>query len=291
MNVIPRRLAGDPLGAPQGGVMTLRQTKFMDKTAERDADLALELTQHPQIATHFYYFAAALAEHLDLCDHPLYQRVRNLDPQWEALGPEPLARLDALCFRLLDRIKEHLPRLHRVCADNPLLPQQAAFAILGKEATDDDMRERLFQLARRAVPQPVTIGTPLPDNPIRITENRATGGLRYEVPEGKRATRAHWLEIANIENARLPARSRGRPPKKSADKPAKPNVRTLDPELAALAYRMDQAGKSRKEIVGACFQHLTPAERRTDKVRKRIERLIECGGLNPSRSKKPGRNK
>ncbi len=34
MSVIPRRL----VGAPQGRAMTLRQTEFMDKTADRVAD-------------------------------------------------------------------------------------------------------------------------------------------------------------------------------------------------------------------------------------------------------------
>ncbi len=188
--------------------MVLRQTKFLDRTVIRPAELALELTQHPQVRSHFYYFAAALAEHLNLCDHPVYKLVRKLEPRWEALGPEPVDRLAELSWLLLDRIKEYVPKFHRVCEDRPLLPQQAALAILEKEATDEGMRERLRRAARR-VPKSVTVGTPLPDNPIRITEDRITGAFRYEVPAGEMPTRKHWLEIASLESARLPARAPG----------------------------------------------------------------------------------
>src|SRR5262249_31735806 len=93
-------------------------------------------------------------------------------------------------------------------------------------------------------------------------------------------------ESRNLIRALRPEGRRGRP---KTQKSAKPSKRALDPILAQRAYQMSLERKKWHEIARGLYPDLKPAERRTEKMRKRIERLIEKGGLDAK--KLDGRNR
>jgi hypothetical protein len=129
----------------------------------------------------------------------------------------------------------------------------------------------------------------LPDNPAEVFPTNILFPREiFDDPEAEKRVRIWNRQIRDYLRSLRPKKPAGRP-KKPAGAMTKHSRRTLDPELANRALTMEQRGAHWTEIARACYAHLLPAERRTDRMRKHIARLVERGAINARLQKKSGR--
>lgn len=102
------------------------------------------------------------------------------------------------------------------------------------------------------------------------------------------ALRDLGFRLGNLRRDLTPSRPPGRPRKQPAQQPASAGSRSLDPALSRRAYQLSLDGKDWHAIAKDLYPDLSPADRRTRKIEKRIGRLIDRGKIN---AKKSGRNK
>lgn len=254
--------------------MDHRMTAFMKKKNYEMAEVSQKILEDEEVRWHWRFFAYVLLKKLGL-PHPVREVAQSaLDRRGVQLPFAEGEEEPALLWALIDSVKERLPDVYRTIGEHPWAYHHFTLADLAARAPDERTREALLQAAEAATPMSAQIEG-LPHNPLIITEDPSTGDLRATATASERSIRKHWMEIASLEDARWPARPRGRPPKPPGDTPPEPSKRTLDPELAERAYEMDQKGEHWRKIAQVCYPHRKPAELRTRKMEKHINRLIE----------------
>lgn len=254
--------------------MNHRMTAFMKGRNYSIAEVSQKILEDEEVRWPWLFFAYALLKKLGL-PHPVREEAQGvLDRRGGRFAFTEGEEEPALLWDLIDTIKIRLPEVYHIFGEHPVHYHQFTLADLAARASDERTREVLLQAAEAATPMSAQIEG-LPHNPITIREDPSSGDLHFTAAASERPTRRHFQEIASLVDARWPARPRGRPPKPPGDKPPKPSKRTLDPELAERAYEMDQKGEHWRKIAQICYPHRKPAELRTRKMEKHINRLIE----------------
>lgn len=223
-------------------------TPFMEKEARLEAEASLEIIEDAEVRPHWQRYASAV----------IVRERLGLDTGEES----------ATLRTLLDRIKDRLPRLEHAFGEHlPVWLRYFTLVIMAEAAQDPRDREACERAQVAAMP--TQIEHFLPDNPLTITTDPATGKRMLADWEG--ATQTHFMQIRSYRRSLKPGRPVGRPKGRGA--PLARTSRALDPTLGERAYRMHQDGKSDMQIARA----LLPKTLAPQAARFRVRRLIDLG--------------
>jgi hypothetical protein len=265
-----------------------RETTFQKKINQRWALLLREIDQDETLSDLLFHLRFLLASNAAANDgfstHPICKNPDNqvifaafTKPLLAKIGPcppweeEPFV-LEKVLLQILDRqIKKRIPQLHAVFEDNlPNILRFFAFSTL--EETVPNERDRKGW--RKRVRENITIAFDrLPDNPIRLTRDPATGAIAGE--DLHLASTKQLLEIKSLQRIFESKEKPGR--RKGSKKPIGSGRRTIDPQLCMEAWKSKQDTKKNQSpawwLVFARKKNLTIPEdgKGQTALRKKLE--------------------
>ncbi len=267
-----------------------RMTRFLHEQTRLWWEAHRTIFTDSEFLAHWVPYAYTVLVNLEL-PHPLRQDVES--------GSLPIARdgvadESELLRSLTDRARQRIPALDHAFGEclAPWIARTVKVYLAGQALHTGDTRTKEALLAAadaESLVEGYQFKRFLPDNPAEVFPTHILFPREiYDDPEAdKRLLFWHRQVRDYVRSLRL-KKPVGRP-KKPAEVMAKPSGRTLDPALAKQAVTMDERGARWPEIARACYPQVPLAERRTDRMRKHIARLIERGAINARLQKKSGR--
>ncbi len=271
-----------------------KSTSFEKKLTRQWAEMsakALEVeAEDRELRAHWriyrYATAARTTQILGLPAHPIELVVKQ-DLAAKGYELDVWGDEDNLLHPVADRLKKGMPDMAHAFAEHlPAWIRHMTYFQLSMTAPDAESKRAFLHQAALAVPLKFDR---LPNNPLRIMSDPETGTLTT-LENVNSASQKHFMQIESLKRILQPGRPPGRPKTSAREKPAPAGKRSLDPKLAARAYQMHSYKNHWTEIARACYPHAPPAERRSEKMRAHIGRLIARGQLDARRSKKVVRN-
>lgn len=230
-----------------------RMTPFMEKETRLEAEASLEIIEDAEVRPHWQRYASAV----------IVRERLGLDTGEES----------ATLRTLLDRIKDRLPKLEHAFGEHlPVWLRYFTLVIMAQAAQDPRDREACERAQVAAMP--TQIERFLPDNPITITTDPATGKPILADVEG--ATPAHFMRIASYFRSLKPARPVGRP--KGPAKPPESGKPPVNPELALRVYQCTLDGMKWQEIAPKVLHTPIPSDPKArENLRGRIRYCAAVG--------------